>query len=108
MIGAPRALGLLAGGAAFLSACAAPLPEAEVRHVAGTKFYEDGRFHLFLYEPREERSFDERLRLAQRQVERERACRWIDAPRGLLEEETRRQEGELYVDTLLAAPLRCG
>lgn len=91
-----------------LSACAAPLPDASVRHVASTRPYgEDARFHLFLFAPARPRPFAERVALARRAVARDRACTWVDAPDTVLRAETARQAGQSRQDTLLAAPLRC-
>lgn len=75
--------------------------------MAGTRFHDGARMHLFVFDPAEPRPLAERVRIARRAVAREGACRWIDAPRDVIEAETRRQEGALYEGTLLAAPLDC-
>ncbi|PZX18231.1 hypothetical protein LX81_00860 [Palleronia aestuarii] len=82
-------------------------PSVTVRHVASTESAGDGaRWHLFLFDPREERSLDERLRLARAEVAREGRCEWVNRPRSEIVEQTENQ-GAAYAETLLAAPLRC-
>ncbi|WP_375262641.1 hypothetical protein [Palleronia sp.] len=94
---------------AALAACAGPAlpPDVTVRHTASTETAGNGaRWHLFLFNPRQPRTLDERIRLAKAQVATERGCRWIDRPRAEIEERTR-QQGAAYAETLLAAPLIC-
>ncbi|KAF0677356.1 hypothetical protein [Profundibacterium mesophilum] len=105
------ALALIAAG---LAACAPTprvgegTPEApNVRHFASTQSFGNGaRWHLFLFDPSQPRSLDTRLTLARRAIEREPDCRWVDAPRDQIEEQTRDQ-GARYTQSVLAAPLRC-
>ena len=105
--GAFRPLG--AAALIALAACAGPAlpPDVTVRHTASTETAGNGaRWHLFLFDPRQSRSLDERIRLARAQVATERDCRWAERPRSEIEERTR-QQGAAYTDTLLAAPLIC-
>ena len=99
---ATAAAGLLA-----LASCGVP-SGVEVRHVASTRPAETGGlWHLFLFDPAEPRSLDDRIRLARAEIARDRDCRWADAPRAAIEAETMAQGGA-RADTLLAAPVRCG
>ena len=90
----------------LLAACGVP-PGVEVRHVASTRVAEGGgRWHLFLFDPAEPRDLDQRIRMAKAEIARDRDCRWMDAPREMIEAETARQGGP-RADTLLAAPVSC-
>lgn len=99
---------------AVLSACSsAPrigegtLAAPSVRHVQSTESFGNGaRWHLFLFDPSVPRGLDERLALARAAIEAEPGCRWVEAPRALIEEQTLAQ-GARYTQTILAAPLRC-
>ena len=90
-----------------LTACA-PMhsPDISVRHFGSTQFYEEARFHLFTFDPREPRSLGDRIRLAQAEIARDPDCRWGNAPRAVIEEATLAQ-GAQFADTLLAAPVIC-
>lgn len=93
--------------AALLAACAPAGEDVEVRHVASTRPYGDnGRLHLFVFDPDDPRPLDRRIALARRAAARDPDCRWIDAPREVIAAETARQ-GDRYADRLLVAPLRC-
>ncbi|SER82998.1 hypothetical protein SAMN04490244_103152 [Tranquillimonas rosea] len=107
----PRRLARLLPLVPLLAACAGPSvnqPGAPaVRHFASTNVYEGGaRWHLFVFDPAEPRSLDDRLALARSATAADPACRWVRAPRVEIEERTRAQ-GARYADTMLAAPLRC-
>lgn len=93
-----------------LAACAETVTEplTTVRHVPSNVAYgQDGaRLHLFVFDPSEPRSLDDRKAIARRQIALEPRCAWVDAPDSVLIEETRKQ-GARYADTMLVAPLRC-
>lgn len=93
-----------------LAACGAPVGDlgVSVRHVASNDVYgNDGaRFHLFIFDPSEPRSLEDRKAIAKRKITLEPRCSWVDAPDEVLIEATRAQ-GARYVDTVLVAPLRC-
>ena len=107
---ARRRRAVWAGALALMSLTAcAELPgreEAIVRHFPSNEGYEDGRLHIFVFQPQAKRSLDDRIRIARRSVARERGCRWIDAPERVIAAETARQSA-LYADMVLVAPLRC-
>ncbi|MDT0681729.1 hypothetical protein RM543_03450 [Roseicyclus sp. F158] len=92
----------------LLAACAAP-PGADVsvRHFASTETAGNGaRWHLFVFDPEEARSLDDRIAIARRSIGRERGCDWVGASRAEIEAQTAKQ-GQTYSRTLLAAPVRC-
>ena len=93
----------------FLAACATPPvdPAVTVRHVQSTETAGNGaRWHLFLFDPREPRTLDERIALARALIERDPDCRWVGASRSTIIAQTEAQ-GARYAETLLAAPLHC-
>jgi hypothetical protein len=78
-----------------------------IRHVESTRIYgERARWHLFVFDPAVPRSLDERIRLARASISQDRECRWVDAPRAEIIEQTQDQ-GARYAETTLAAPLIC-
>ena len=92
---------------AALTACAPlPSPDVSVRHVPSTDFYNGTRMHLFVFDPREPRSLDARIRLAKAELARDPDCAWAGAPRAVIEDATAKQGAE-WKDTLLAAPVTC-
>lgn len=94
-------LPLLAAG------CAAPDAGVSVRHVGSNMPYgDDGRLHLFVFDPNTPRPLSDRKRIARRAIRSDPACAWIEAPDAFLASETAKQ-GARYADTMLVAPLRC-
>ncbi|MBT8425995.1 MAG: hypothetical protein KJO67_13545 [Silicimonas sp.] len=93
-----------------LAACAEATTEplTSVRHVPSNVPYgqEGARLHLFIFDPSQPRSLDDRKAIARRQIALEPRCAWVDAPDAVLVDETRKQ-GERFTDTMLVAPLRC-
>lgn len=62
--------------------------------------------HLFIFDPREPRSLDARIRLARAEIARDPDCTWANAPRFVIENATAKQ-GAAWQDSLLAAPVNC-
>ncbi len=96
-------------GLLTLAACGAPVSETltSVRHVPSNAVYAgDARMHLFIFDPSEPRSLEDRKAIARRSIALEPNCAWVDAPDDVLEAETRKQ-GDRYAETMLVAPLRC-
>lgn len=83
-----------------------PDTSVAVRHFGSTAYHDGQQLRVFVFDPAEPRSLDERIRLARAEIARDPACRWGDAPRAVIEDATRRQ-GADYADTLLAAPVIC-
>lgn len=78
-----------------------------MRHVESTETAGNGaRWHIFLFDPAEDRSLDRRIALARAQIDREAGCEWVGAPRDEIVSRTEAQ-GARYTDTVLAAPLLC-
>ncbi|SFP32451.1 hypothetical protein [Tranquillimonas alkanivorans] len=96
---------------AALAACAGPevnVPGAPtVRHTQSTERYgEEGRWHLFFFQPQQARSLSDRLALARAAANADPDCRWIRTPRDEIEARTAAQ-GAQWSDLVLAAPLAC-
>ncbi len=91
---------------AALTACAMPDRDPSVRHFASTAFHDGAPFHIFVFDPDEPRSLNERIRIARNQIRAEPDCQWVETPTDVIAEATERQ-GTPWSDTLLAAPVRC-
>lgn len=95
-----------AAGLLALTACGVPLDQSgAVRHFASTESAGNGaRWHIFLFDPSEPRSLDQRIALARANLGP--GCDWVGAPRPEIARRTAEQ-GARYTDTVLAAPLLC-
>ena len=103
-------LALMAVLGLALAACSAPVADltATARHVPSNVAYgQDGaRMHLFIFDPNEPRSLEDRKAIAQRMITLEPACAWVPAPDDVLVTATATQ-GAQFTETMLVAPLRC-
>lgn len=95
-----------AAGLLALAACGVPVDRGvTVRHLASTETAGNGaRWHIFLFEPTEPRSLEQRIALARANLDP--GCDWVGAPRPEIARRTAEQ-GARYTDTVLAAPLIC-
>jgi hypothetical protein len=83
-----------------------PDPDVTVRHSPSTVFHEGTRFHVFVVDPPEPRSLNDRIRLARVDIEADPDCRWVGVPAVVIADATARQ-GDRWADTMLAAPVDC-
>ena len=93
-------------GLLALAACGVPVERGvTVRHLESTDTAGNGaRWHIFLFNPSEPRSLDQRIALARANLNP--GCDWVGAPRAEIAHRTAEQ-GARYTDMVLAAPLIC-
>jgi len=106
----PRITATALFGTLSLAGCAATVADitATARHVPSNVIYGDdgARMHLFVFDPNEPRSLNDRKSIARRTIVLEPSCAWVDAPDAVLVDATATQ-GARFTDTMLVAPLRC-
>lgn len=109
-MGAKRRYLALSSALALLAACAETTtdPLATARHVPSNVAYgpDGARLHLFIFDPNQPRSLEDRKAIARRTIALDPRCSWVDAPDDVLRAETAKQ-GAQFSDTMLVAPLRC-